>query len=62
MVINAFGKFTFALICATAGMVAFAYYVQIGCDPYADGQIPNKNQVSSSLFMTSISFACGRKK
>ena len=50
MVLNAFGTAFFCIVCVVVGTVTFAYYVFIDCDPYADGQITNKNQVSLSMF------------
>ena len=35
-----------SLFCA-AGVVAFAYFTKIGCDPLANGDITNKNQVQT---------------
>ena len=35
-----------SLLC-TAGVVAFAYFTKIGCDPLVNGDITNKNQVQT---------------
>ena len=50
MYMNALGTAFFCTVCALVGMVTFAYYAFIQCDPYADHQISNANQVSQLVF------------
>ena len=50
MVLYTIGSSIFAVICVIAGMVVFAYYAQMGCDPLVTGQIPNINQVRLGLW------------
>ena len=46
------GTFTVGPLACFAGIILFAYYYNLGCDPLKSGQIGNPNQVS--LLQTSL--------
>ena len=39
------GSFLFTIVSSFCGVVAYAYYTNIGCDPMSEGRIKNINQV-----------------
>ena len=45
LLLNIPGLFIMVSLCCMAGMVLFAWYEHIGCDPLKTGYVENSNQV-----------------
>ncbi|KAL8568333.1 hypothetical protein ACOMHN_040906 [Nucella lapillus] len=45
VLLNIPGLMVLVLVACMAGVVIFAYYAKLGCDPYTSGRIANSNQI-----------------
>ena len=48
------GVFILTTLACFSGLVVFAYYASIGCDPLANGDLSNPNQVLASFFKLEV--------
>ena len=56
VLLNVFGVIILVIVTSLAGIVMFAYYAQIGCDPLTSGQVSNSNQLIPLFVMEVLGY------
>jgi len=58
VLLNIPGLFIFVSLCCMMGMVLFAWYDSVGCDPLAAGYVKNPNQLLPFYVMDRLGYPC----
>jgi len=56
ILLNVAGFFLMGLLTCTAGIVVFAYYAKLGCDPITSGKLDNPNQIMPYFVMDAMGY------
>jgi len=58
VLLNIPGLIFFEIICTLSGMVIYAYYASVKCDPLAAGYVSNSNQLIAYYVMDRMNYPC----